>query len=132
MGVLRELEQVHKELEGEHIQDWVAKGELERMREIQDRENTVSKAAMEAEVLVLAGQIQQIEELISKVKERLKKEEAKTPGIQKLVDAPEKQEMGLTEKAKELRKENEGLIKDFNQAGRDLKTHHDETEKVLQ
>lgn len=34
MGVLSDLEKVHKELQGEHVQDMVAGGELERKHTI--------------------------------------------------------------------------------------------------
>jgi hypothetical protein len=47
--MLSELEGVHKELQGEHIQDWVAKGDLKRKFEITDRENHVAREGLEVE-----------------------------------------------------------------------------------
>ena len=80
--ILAHLEQVHKELQGEHIQDQVAGGELRRRHSQLISDLDVEKHGIETEKVLLKKQIEQIQTLIGIVKKQIEAEEKSGKEIQ--------------------------------------------------
>ena len=110
MGVLSDLEKVHKELQGEHIQDMVAGGELTRKQTIIRRDYAVGRQGLDTEKELLRKQIEHIEATLSQVKGFIGDEETSGKEIQAQADEREDvNAKGLSEKGKDLIQSNEKL-----------------------
>lgn len=119
--ILAHLEQAHQELQGEHIQDQVAGGELRRKQDHVKSDIEVSKRGIQTEKDLLKKHISHVEELIGLLKKNIDAEERSGKEIQKAADLREDtNEKGISAQGKKLRSDNVELEKQGEQAHKTL------------
>ena len=107
---LGNLEKIHVELQGEHIQDQVAGGELSRKHQLTNQEFKVGKQGLETEKDLLRQHIEHLEKTVAQIKTNIGDEEKSGSTISKIVSTSEASNVrGMTEESKTVIKDNKTM-----------------------
>lgn len=101
---------MHKDLQGTHIEDMVAGGELGRKKDYAMRNFEVGREGLATEIELLKAQIEHIQKLLEVMRGRISSSETESKEIQRHAEQREdRNESGLSDESRKIRKDNEGL-----------------------
>lgn len=127
MTILNHLEKVHRELQGEHIQDQVNGGELRRQHALTTSEFEIGREGEETEKYLLVRQVEHLNDVIDLIKTDIESENAETEKINSSDMKENINERGMSDSAVLLRKENDTLFQTYNDT---LKSHSKENDST--
>ena len=132
LKTLSHLEKVHAELEGTHIEDMVAGNQLNRVYQNAHMQFEVKKQGLETEKVLLGHKIGHLEELVKILKQQVADEDAAGSEIKRVANQDENvNEFNLSDTAKNVRKDNENKVREYNDRVKEWNTEMTNTTKVM-